>query len=122
MPYFPTETTRGFVAYDENTAETAAVFIADNWTHNAVFGHHVILKTMVLRHGWLEEIADYVFNTAGRLKMFVGIRSDNEASLSMCRKIGFVQVACLTQAYADDVDYIIMEWTRETCPFVKKPN
>ena len=117
MPYAMTEATTGIVAYEADTSETLAVFLAEDWTQTAVSVHQVILNTMVLRHRWLEEIGHYVFTQAGRKKMFAVVPDNHAKALSLNEKIGFERVARLEDAYAEGVDYIVMELKRENCPY-----
>lgn len=121
MPYAMTESTTGIVAYCPDTQETLAVFLAEDWTQTAVSVHQVIMKTMVLRHGWLEEIANFIFTKAGRKKMFAVVPDNNAKAISLNEKIGFTQVARLEDAYAEGVDYIVMELKRENCPYWVQP-
>lgn len=121
MPYSLNESTRGIVAYDPDTTETLAIFLAEDWTQTSVSVHQVILKTMVIRHGWFEAIADYVYTQAGRKKMFAVVPDNNPRAISLNEKIGFEQVARLTDAYAEGVDYVVMEMPREKCNFWVQP-
>ena len=117
MPYAATETTRGIVAYDFDTAETLAIFLMDGWTQTAAQVHQVILKTMVIRHGWFEEIARYMYGTAGRKKVYATVPDNHSRALSLNEKIGFEQVARLSDAWDEGVDYLVLEMTRENCKY-----
>lgn len=119
MPYAVTETTRGLVAYDIDKAETLAIFLMDSWTRTSAQVHQVILKTMVIRHGWFEEVARYMFETAGRKKVFATVPDTHSKALSLNEKIGFEQVARLSDAWDDGIDYLVLEMTRESCNFWK---
>lgn len=121
MPYAMTEVTTGIVAYNADTAETLAIFVAEDWTSNAANVHQVILNSMVLRHGWFEEIADFMFTRAGRKKMFAVVPDGHTKALSLNEKIGFTQVARLEDAVADGIDYLILELKRENCPYWVQP-
>jgi len=121
MPYAMTEATRGIVAYDADTSETLAVFVAEDWTQTACSVHQVILKSMVLRHGWFEEIADYMFTRAERKKLFAVVPDVHEKALRLNEKLGFRQVARLEDAVAEGIDYIVLELKREDCPYWVQP-
>ena len=121
MPYALTEATAGVVAYDDVSHETWAILLAENWTATSVTVHQVIIKPMVLRRGWFETIADYLFTRAARKKLYGLVPSNNWRALSLNEKAGFVEVARLEDAYADGVDYVIMELRRENCPFWQAP-
>lgn len=117
MPYAATETTRGVVAYDLDTAETLAVFMADSWTPTCAQVHQVILKSMVIRHGWFEEVANYLFTKAGRKKVYATVPDGHRKALSLNAKLGFEQVARLTDGWDDGIDYLVLELKRENCPY-----
>lgn len=117
LPFVFNPSTRGIVAYDQNTHLTAAVFIAQEWTKTSVQVHQVIIRPMVIRHGWFEEIADFMFNRAGRLKLYALVPDNNPRALAVNEKCGFVEKARLEDAYDIGVDYIVMELKREDCPF-----
>jgi hypothetical protein len=117
MPYAATESTRGIVAYDHDTAETLAIFLMDGWTRTSAQVHQVILKTMVIRHGWFEEIARYIYGAAGRKKVYATVPDTHARALSLNEKIGFEQVARLSDAWDEGVDYLVLEMTRENCKY-----
>lgn len=121
MPYALTEATRGIVAYNADTAETLAIFVAEDWTQTAASVHQVILNSMVLRHGWFEEIAQYMFTEAGRKKLFAVVPDTHTKALRLNEKLGFTQVARLEDAVAEGIDYLVLELKRENCPFWVQP-
>ncbi len=108
------EDTKGIIAEDEN-GNRLGVCICDTWTENSVVIHQAVLTPMLLRHGWLEELADYIFNTAGR-KLVIGlVPSNNEAALKLNDHIGFTETYRIKDAIADGVDTVIMEIRAEDC-------
>lgn len=116
MPYEPTASTRGLVAYDWG-GETAAVFLMDSWTRTSAQVHQVILKSMVIRHGWFEEVARYMFTTAARKRVYATVPDNHPKALALNEKLGFEQVARLTDGWDEGVDYLVLELTRENCPY-----
>lgn len=122
LPLSLTTDTTGIVAYDSVSRETVAVFIAQNWTPTSVQVHQAILNTMVLRHGWFEEIAKYIFTQAGRLKMYGMVPSNRLKALSLNKKCGFVEKVRLEDAADVGVDFIVMELKREDCPYWESIN
>lgn len=121
MPYAMTEATTGIVAYDMETSETLALFMAEDWTQTACSVHQVIIKTMVLRHKWFEEIANYLFTQAGRKKVFTVVPDGHKKALQLNEKLGFQQVARLSDAVAEGIDYLVLELKREDCPYWVQP-
>ena len=122
LPLSITTDTTGIVAYDLVSRETVAVFVCQDWTSTSVQVHQVILNPMVLRHGFLEECATYVFTQAGRLKMYGLVPENNKRALSVNRKIGFKELVRLEDAADVGVDYVLMELKREDCPYWKPVN
>ena len=122
VPYSPTFDTTGFIAFNDETGESLAVFVAQDWSPTSVQVHQAILNPMVLRHEFFEECANYIFTKAGRLKMYGLVPSNNEKAISVNEKIGFKEVARLEDACDIGVDYIVMELKREDCPYWKPVN
>lgn len=112
-----TSDTTGFIAFDGDTYDALAAFVCQDWTPTSVQVHQVILKTMVLRHGYLEECADYIFNKAGRLMMLGVVPANNKQALSINKKIGFTEKARIEDAYDVGVDYVLMELKRDNCKY-----
>jgi hypothetical protein len=121
MPFSASENMNGIVAYDQDTFETLAVLVAQEWTHTACYVHQIVLKTFVMRHGWFEEIAEWLFTIAGRLKLYALVPGDNKKALSLNKKLGFKEKVTLEQAYDYDVDFVLMELNRDDCPYWIQP-
>lgn len=121
MPFSLSTNSAGIVAYDPDTAETLAVLVAQEWTFTACHVHQVVLRPFVMRHGWFEEIARWLFTTGSRLKLYATVPSNNSRALSLNKKLGFKEVARLEQAYDKDIDFILMELKREECPYWVQP-
>ena len=117
MAFSGNEYTRGIVAYDKATAKTAALFIAQDWTHTSAQVHQIIIKPMVIRHGWFEEIADWMFNEAGRIKLIGLVPSHKPKAKSLNEKLGFKELCRIEDGYDRGIDYIVMELNREDCPY-----
>jgi hypothetical protein len=121
MPFSHSENSAGIVAYDPETHETLAVLVAQEWTYTCCYVHQVILKTFVIRHGWFEEVAKWLFTQANRLKLFALVPSDNTMATKLNTKLGFKELIRLEQAYDHDTDFILMELKREECPYWIQP-
>ena len=121
MDYALTESTRGIVAYNAESAETLAIFLAEGWTETSASVHQVILNSMVIRHGWFEEIASFMFTVAERKKLFTIVPDNHVKAIKLNGKLGFTQVARLQEAYAVGVDYLLLELKRENCPYWGQP-
>lgn len=117
MPLKRVEDTGGIVAVDKDTNETVAIAVMDSWTWNSVQIHQLILNPLVLRHGFFEEVADYVFNVADREIMIGLVPSDNEAALSVNKKIGFEEVARIKDAVNFGIDVVILSMHKTQCKY-----
>jgi len=115
VPILRVEDTQGIMAIDEETDTTIGAAIFDNWTENSVQVHYMLTNIMLLRHGFLEEIADYIFNVCGKKKMYGTVPSHNVRALKMDKHIGFTEQARLKDAVSDGIDLIVLELTRENC-------
>jgi hypothetical protein len=113
MPFNFSQDVKGLVAYDKDTFETLAVLVAQDWTFTTVQVHQVILKSLVIRHGWFQEIADWLFLRANRLKLLAPIIANNEQALSLNKKLGFTEVVRIKDGYDYDVDIVLMELVPE---------
>jgi RimJ/RimL family protein N-acetyltransferase len=111
------EDTVGVIAVDEDTNTTVAGFIGDSWTATAVQGHIIIDDPMVLRHGFLEEVTDFVYNVGEREVIIATVASNNAAALSVNKKIGFSEIARIPDGMSFGVDSVIMTMTKEQCPY-----
>jgi hypothetical protein len=107
--------TKGIIAVDTDTNAPVAVCIMDNWTHTAVQVHFAVMRPMVLRHGFLEEIAYYVYDFCGRDLMIGLVPASNEKALKLDKHIGFEEVYRVKDGYDVDVDYVILELRKENC-------
>lgn len=107
------EDMRGVFARDADTKVVLAGCVLNNWTYSAVHAHIWIDNPMVLRHGFLEEVANYVFNTSGKELMVGMVPGDNAEALKLDEHIGFKEKYRIKNGYMHDVDYVIMEATRE---------
>jgi hypothetical protein len=121
MPFSASENMNGIVAYNRDNCETLAVLVAQEWTYTCCYVHQVILKTFVIRHGWFEETAKWLFSQANRLKLYALVPSDNDRAAKLNAKLGFKELIRLEQAYDVDEDFILMELKREECPYWKQP-
>ena len=65
LVYYVLKTPPGIVAVNKATGEQVAACVMDNWTNNSVQCHYIIDTPIVLRHGFLECVANYIFVEKG---------------------------------------------------------
>jgi len=112
------EDTSGIMAIDTDTNETVGACICDNWTNNSVQSHFMVSSSMVLKHGFVEECFDYIFNACERKYMYGFVPGNNTKALCLNKHMGFTELLRLPEAYADGVDYVVMELKRENCKYL----
>lgn len=105
--------TCGIVAYKGSEIQAVAAF--DSWTVDACSVHFAIDNPFVIRAGFLNEIADYLFHTRGRNRLFGLVPSNNAGALKLDAHIGFREVVRIPDAVAEGVDYIVVRMDKEDC-------
>lgn len=109
MPFNFSQDVKGLVAFNKDTFETLAVLVAQDWTMTTAQVHQVILNPMVIRHGWFQEIAEYLFVHAGRWFLMAPVLSNNQKAIRLNEKLGFKQMITLENAFDIDVDIVLMK-------------
>jgi len=120
LPILRVEDTGGLVAYDKDNDELLAACIWDNWTRNSVQCHFLIQNNIALKHGFVEEIADFIFNHQGKKFIYGMVPGDNAKAMKINEHIGFTEKMRLEDAWADGVDYVVMELKKENCRYLPK--
>ena len=121
LPLKRVEDTSGIVAVDLDAHATVAACVFDTWTDNSVQTHLVITNATVIRHGFFEEIADYVYNVTGRKLMIGLVPSNLKKVIEMDKKIGFQELVTIPDAISDGVGVVVLTMTKEQCRFYKPP-
>lgn len=120
IPILRVEDTGGLVAYNKDTDELLAACIWDNWTRNSVQCHFMVKNKIALKHGFVEEVADFVFNHQGKKFIYGMVPGDNEKAIKLNEHFGFTEKLRLEEAWADGVDYVVMELKKENCRYLPK--
>ena len=118
LPLIQCEDTQGMIAVDSETMLPVGALVVDNITPKSVQAHFLATTPLIMRHGFLEECCEYVYEGMGKSVMFAQIPSNNDASLSVTEKMGFKVVCTLQDAFAEGVDYVIKEMRKEDCNFL----
>ena len=109
--------TKGIMAVDEEGIPQA-ICVLDSWSFNSCQIHIWIENAFVLKHGFAEEVFNYIFNTCGR-NVVIGVTPDNNVkALKFIKHIGLEEVCRIKDGYAEGVDYIITEIRRENCRYI----
>jgi len=118
VPVIKAEDTAGVVAQDVETGNLVGAAIFDNWSRTSVQGHFMITSPMVLRHGFLETAADFIFNQQDKRVMIAFIAGNNEKALKLNAHIGFEVIHRIPDGYEEGVDYVLMQLTKENCKYL----
>lgn len=108
-----TEDTKGIIAFDKDKNRLVGAVVFQMWTHSSALVHMWLDSPMVIKHRFLDEIANYFFNTAERDLMIGMVPGDNEAALKLNKHIGFRETHRIPGGYMHDIDWVIMEANAE---------
>lgn len=112
------EDTQGVVAL--NGDEIHAVAIMDSWTKNSCRIHVTVFNPFALKHGFQEEVFNFIFNTAGRKVIIGATPSDNKKALKFNAHMGFEELCRIENASEDGVDIIVTELRKENCKWIEQ--
>jgi GNAT superfamily N-acetyltransferase len=111
-----TEGTTGILAFDEGRLVAGALF--DCWTHTSVQIHVFVTDPLALRHGFQQEVFEYLFDVCGR-KMVLGVTPSNNArALKFNAHMGFREVFRVADGFAEGVDLVLSQMRREDCRWI----
>ena len=111
---------KGVVAIQDG--KILAITILDSWTDNSCMIHIWIDNPIVLKHGYAEEVFDFVFNTGGR-EVIIGVTpANNPKALKFIKHIGFEEVARIPDGHERGVDFVVTTMRKENCKWVKRPH
>lgn len=105
------------LAYDKDTNKLLAGCVMDTWTESSCQIHFCIDNPLVIRHGYFQEIAKFVYDVANRVVMYGLVPHNNAKALSVDKKIGFKEVTRLKDAFKLGVDFVLLEMRKEDCKF-----
>lgn len=120
LPVLRVEDTGGLVAFSIATGELQAACMWDNWTKTTVQVHLLIVNKMVLRKGFIEEIADYLFNHCNRKAIYGFVPGDNLKALKVDLNLGFTVKSVLEDGIDEGIDYLLLELKKENCRHLPK--
>jgi RimJ/RimL family protein N-acetyltransferase len=109
---------QGIVAFDNETGKILAVCVADSFTVDACQVHFAIDNPLVIRRGFLHEIARHLFHVNNRKRIFGLVPANNTKAMKLDTHIGFREVARIPDGYADGIDYVVLRMDRDTSPWL----
>jgi hypothetical protein len=105
----------GGVVARMNDGSIAAISVFDSFTQSSCCVHMAIDRPIVLRHGFLEEVARQVFLVRDRKRIFGLTPENNERALRLNYHIGFRRVGHIPDAFDDGVGYVVLRMNKEEC-------
>lgn len=113
--------TRGICAVDDQ-GQLVAACLFDSWTHNSCMIHIYIGNPFVLKHGFAEEVFNFVFSEQSGRELIIGCTpADNTKALKFIKHIGFEEVHRIKDGYKKGVDFVITEMRKEKCRWLTPP-
>ena len=113
------EDSQGVIGYDDGgTIQCGSVF--DSFTSDACSVHLAILNPIVIRHGFLTELARHLFITCGRKRIFGLVPSNNAKALKLNAHLGWKEVARIPDAIRSGVGYVVLRMDKEDCRWLPK--
>jgi len=95
--------------------EIVAGVIYENWNHQSIWCHIAIEGRLTPEY--LAAIFDYPFNVCQVKKIILPVRSDNEDSTRMVKKMGFFQEGCIKDARPEG-DLVFWTMQRNDCKYL----
>ena len=115
------EDTCGVMAVDIETGENVAAAIFDHLLHNSAQVHIMIDKPMVLKHGFMEEVADFIFNFMGKGVVLGLTPASNTAAIKFNKHAEFKEVCRIPNGFREDVDLVMFQLLKEECTYLPFP-
>ena len=120
VPVLCVEDSCGMVARDASTDAIVGGCVLDNWTDTSVMVHFAVSSPMVLRAGFFDLCADFVFNDRKRRIVYATVPDMYASALGFLPKVGFTEVARLKDAFKEGIDCVIMELRKENLVHISK--
>lgn len=114
------EDTQGIVAVAPS-GRILAICVADSFSPDSCNVHMAIDKPIVIKHGFLHEIARHLFITCNRSHIFGLVPSNNEKAIKFDKHLGWREVARIPDGVGTGTDYIIFRMDRDECRWLEKP-
>lgn len=112
------EDTKGIAVINDGLVVAVAVF--DSWSENSCMIHIWIDNPLVLKHGFAEEIFEFVFSEESGREVVIGCTpANNEKALKFIKHIGFEEIGRIPDGHERGVDFILTSMRKETCKWIK---
>jgi len=98
--------------------KVSGVCVLDSWTENACSIHMKVPDKWAFKHGYLEEIFNFIFCESGRGVVVASPRSDNAQLKRFVIGLGFKRVGVIPNGYKVGVDIEINILLKENCRYI----
>ena len=112
------EDTVGIIAYETNDESILGCCVADDFGVDNCNAHIALDNPMVLRKGFLNEVAEWLFVGNERLRIFAWIPSSNHKSLKFAQNVGFTKKCVIEHGNSEGIDTVVMVMHRDDCPWL----
>jgi hypothetical protein len=112
------EDTQGIIAYSES-GKILAACVADSFYSDSCNVHMFIDSPIVIKHGFLHEAFNHIFNFCKRSHIFGHVPSDNKKALKLNKHIGFTEVCRIPDGVGTGTDYVVLRMNKIDCPWIK---
>ena len=111
------EDTKGIVIH--RNSQVVGAVVLDSWSYNSVTIHVAIDDLLCMKHGFPEEVFNYIFNTCDK-GVVIGITpANNEKALRFNKRIGLVELYRIRDGYDVGIDYVVQELRKENCRYIE---
>jgi hypothetical protein len=94
------------------------VVVADSFSPDSCHVHMAIDSPFVIKHGFLHEICNHLFNVCNRSHIFGLVPANNVKALKFDKHIGFTEVCQIPDGVGTGTDYIVLRMDRTDCPWI----
>ena len=112
-----TNDTRGMVAlWDGKPAAACAI---SHFHGYSVEVHQIMVRPMVIRHGWLEVMANAMFGNHVEV-LYGHVPECNDKSLKFSKHLGMRETGRVPDGHRPGVDYVVLSLPRKECKYLKE--
>ena len=108
---------KGIIAFHNGSPIAGCVL--QNWLPSSVEIHHVMLKPIILRHGWLEILAQASLGSE-RMSVYSLVSEGRPKAIRFNKHIGFKETGRIPNGDSPGVDLVLLTIQRDEFKFWKE--
>jgi len=118
--YVKTHSSRGLAA-ESDDGKVYIICILDSWTAGSVQMHINVFSPIGFRdYTFINEVFTFAFITADRLTAILVIGEDNVKAINLANRLGFKDLAHISDGHAPGVDSVLYEMRKADCKWLKR--